>query len=98
MSKYNHFAKELDEAFRAARSEYLALYNDVKEKEKNFAAAASESDEIKRRRAELELQEALKKMRPGNMRVWDKFDAKAAELRRDLALRCQPVLLGQRLG
>ena len=61
----------------------------MKEKEKNLAAAAGENNEMKLHMTDLELREAREKMRPGNMRVWDKFDAKAAELRRELAKELQ---------
>ena len=29
MSKYNSYARNLDEAFRAARDEYTAVYNEL---------------------------------------------------------------------
>ena len=33
-TKYNHFAKELDAAFKAARYEYAAAYNAVEQTRK----------------------------------------------------------------
>ena len=79
MSKFNHFAKELDEAFRAARGEYTAVYSELtKAKER---ASEAGLDAVKQQIATLQLQEAENKMRTETKRIWAAFDAKAAELR-----------------
>ena len=39
MSEFNHFAKELDAAFRAARSEYAAVYEELTKAKENASAA-----------------------------------------------------------
>ena len=79
MSEFNHFAKELDAAFRTARSEYAAVYEELAKAKENASAAGL--DAVKRQIATLQLQEAEKKMRQETERIWSVFDAKAAELR-----------------
>lgn len=79
MSEFNHFAKELDAAFRTARSEYAAVYEELTKAKENASAAGL--DAVKRQIATLQLQEAEKKMRQETERIWSVFDAKAAELR-----------------
>ena len=39
MSEFNHFAKELDAAFRTARSEYAAVYDELTKAKENASAA-----------------------------------------------------------
>lgn len=87
MSEFNHFAKELDAAFRAARSEYAAVYEELTKAKENAGAAGL--DAVKRQIATLQLQEAEKKMRQETGRIWSVFDAKAAELRSALAKEVQ---------
>lgn len=82
MSEFNHFAKELDAAFRAARSEYAAVYEELAKAKENASAAGL--DAVKKQIATLQLQEAEKKMRQETARIWTEFDAKAADLRRAL--------------
>ena len=60
-TKYNHFAKELDAAFRTARSEYAAVYDELTKAKENASAAGL--DAVKKQIATLQLQEAEKKMR-----------------------------------
>ena len=79
MSEFNHFAKELDAAFKAARGEYAAAYNAVEQARKAMQDAGQ--DALKRQIATLQLQEAENKMRTETARIWAAFDAKAAELR-----------------
>ena len=86
-TKYNHFAKELDAAFRTARSEYAAVYDELTKAKENASAAGL--DAVKKQIATLQLQEAEKKMRQETGRIWAEFDAKAAELRRALEKEVQ---------
>lgn len=87
MSEFNHFAKELDAAFRAARSEYAAVYEELTKAKENASAAGL--DAVKKQIATLQLQEAEKKMRQETGRIWSAFDAKAAELRSALEKEVQ---------
>ncbi len=86
-TKYNHFAKDLDAAFKAARNEYAAAYNAVEQTRKAMQDAGQ--DALKRQIATLQLQEAETKMRQEAARIWAEFDAKAAELRRALEKEVQ---------
>ena len=61
MSEFNHFAKELDAAFRTARSEYAAVYDELTKAKENASAAGL--DAVKKQIATLQLQEAENKMR-----------------------------------
>lgn len=87
MSEFNHFAKELDVAFRTARSEYAAVYDELTKAKENASAAGL--DAVKKQIATLQLQEAEKKMRQETGRIWTEFDAKAADLRRALEKEVQ---------
>lgn len=86
-TKYNHFAKDLDAAFKAARDEYAAAYNAVEQTRKAMQDAGP--DALKRQIATLQLQEAENKMRTETARIWAAFDAKAAELRSALEKEVQ---------
>ena len=86
-TKYNHFAKDLDAAFRAARGEYTAAYNELAKAKENASAAGL--DAVKQQIATLQLQEAENKMRTEAVRIWAEFDAKAADLRRALEKEVQ---------
>ena len=61
MSEFNHFAKELDAAFKAARDEYAAAYNAVEQARKAMQDAGQ--DALKRQIATLQLQDTVKKIR-----------------------------------
>ena len=87
MSEFNHFAKELDAAFRTARSEYAAVYDELAKVKENASAAGL--DAVKKQIATLQLQEAENKMRTETERIWAAFDAKAAELRSALEKEVQ---------
>ena len=91
MSEFNHFAKELDAAFKAARDEYAAAYNAVEQTRKAMQDAGQ--DALKRQIATLQLQETEKKMRQETERIWTEFDAKAADLRRALEKEVQTSTL-----
>lgn len=87
MSKYNSYARNLDAAFRAARDEYTAVYNELTKAKENASAAGL--DAVKKQIATLQLQEAENKMRTETARIWAAFDAKAAELRSALEKEVQ---------
>lgn len=87
MSKYNSIARELDSAFKAARTEYTTAYNAVESARQ--AANEAGADALKKQIAALQLQEAEKKMRQETGRIWTEFDAKAAELRSALEKEVQ---------
>ena len=87
MSEFNHFAKELDAAFRTTRSEYAAVYDELTKAKENASAAGL--DAVKKQIATLQLQEAENKMRTETERIWAAFDAKAAELRSALEKEVQ---------
>ncbi len=87
MSEFNHFAKELDAAFRTARSEYAAVYDELTKAKENASAAGL--DAVKKQIATLQLQEAENKMSTETERIWAAFDAKAAELRSALEKEVQ---------
>lgn len=87
MSKYNSYARNLDAAFRAARDEYTAVYNELTKAKENASAAGL--DAVKKQIATLQLQEAENKMRTETARIWAAFDAKAAELRSTLEKEVQ---------
>ena len=87
MSEFNHFAKDLDTAFRAARDEYTAVYNELTKAKENASAAGL--DAVKKQIATLQLQEAENSLRKEAARIWTEFDAKAADLRRALEKEVQ---------
>lgn len=87
MSKYNQAAKDLDAAFKAARSEYAAAYNAVEEAKK--AAQTPGADALKMQKAALKLQEAENNLHKESARIWTDFDEKAASLRRGLEKEVQ---------
>lgn len=87
MSKYNSYARNLDAAFRAARDEYTAVYNELAKAKENASTAGL--DAVKQQIATLQLQEAENKMRTETARIWAAFDAKAAELRSALEKEVQ---------
>lgn len=87
MSKYNSYARNLDAAFRAARDEYTAVYNELTKAKENASAAGL--DAVKKQIATLQLQEAENSLRKEAARIWTEFDAKAAELRSALEKEVQ---------
>ena len=87
MSEFNHFARDLDTAFKAARDEYAAAYNAVEQARKAMQDAGP--DALKRQIATLHLQEAENSLRKEAARIWTEFDAKAAELRSALEKEVQ---------
>lgn len=87
MSQYNHFAKDLDTAFKEAREKYTAAYNAVEQARKAMQNAGT--DAMKKQIATLQLQDAETNLRKEAIRIWAEFDAKAADLRRALEKEVQ---------
>jgi hypothetical protein len=92
MSKYNQYAKRLDEAFRSARDEYAAAYNALAKAEqaKNDVGGWRPEKVIgehaaKEARATAELFDAKTAFDSVRSRVWDSFNAQRAEIRAELA-------------
>ena len=56
MSQYNHFAKDLDTAFKEAREKYTAAYNAVEQARKAMQDAGT--DAMKKQIVTLQLQDA----------------------------------------
>ena len=87
MSQYNHFAKDLDTAFKEAREKYTAAHNAVEQARKAMQNAGT--DAMKKQIATLQLQDAETNLRKEAVRIWAEFDAKAAALRRALEKEVQ---------
>lgn len=91
MSRYNHFARDLDIAFRAARDEYAAAYDNLEQARQADTDAKAwrpnDNEEDKRLRiatAALELNKANAAFKIAEARIWPEFDAKCKELRKEL--------------
>lgn len=91
MSRYNHFARDLDIAFRAARDEYAAAYDNLEQARQAGTDAKAwrpnDNEGDKRLRiatAELELNKADAAFKIAEARIWPEFDAKCKELRKEL--------------
>lgn len=91
MSKYNHFAKDLDAAFKTARDAYAAAYNRYEQAERAASGALRRapddtaiSYELRKARAEADRAEKKAEFEDVRGRVWLDFNRKRAELRADL--------------
>ena len=91
MSRYNHFARDLDIAFRAARDEYAAAYDNLEQARQADTDAKAwrpnDNEEDKRLRiatAGLELNKADAAFKIAEARTWSEFDMKCKELRKEL--------------
>lgn len=82
MSKFNHFAKDLDAAFNAARQEYVEAWNKL-QAAKDASRTASGSD-MERQMAKLKYQEAELSFKEAEARIWPEFNRRRAELRASL--------------
>lgn len=80
MSKYNHFAKELDAAFRAARQEYEESWDKLQEAKD----ATGTGDAMARQYAELKCKQAEIDFKAAEERIWSEFNRRRAELRTSL--------------
>lgn len=91
MSRYNHFARDLDIAFRAARDEYATAYDNLEQARQADTDAKAwrpnDNEEDKRLRiatAALELNKADAAFKIAESKIWPGFDTKCKELRREL--------------
>lgn len=91
MSKYNHFAKDLDKAFKAARDEYAAAYIEYEQAERAVSDAqrrayddTAVSYELRRAQAEANRAEKKAVFEEVRNRCWSDFNRKRAELRAEL--------------
>ena len=91
MSKYNTYARQLDTAFRSARDEYAAAYDNlVQARQADTDAKAwrpNDNEEDKRLRiatAGLELSRVDAAFKIAEARTWSEFDMKCKELRKEL--------------
>lgn len=91
MSKYNHFAKDLDEAFKTARDAYAAAYTKYGQAERAAMDAQHRapddtaiSYELRKARAETARVEQKAAFEEVCGRVWPDFNRKRAELCADL--------------
>lgn len=91
MSRYNHFARDLDIAFRAARDEYAAAYDNLEQARQADTDAKAwkpnDNEEDKRLRiatAALELNKADAAFKIAESRIWPEFDTKRKELEKDV--------------
>lgn len=91
MSKYNHFAKNLDTAFKAARDEYAAAYAKYEQAERAAMDARHRapddtaiSYELRKARTEVERIEKKEIFEDVRKSVWANFNRKREELRADL--------------
>lgn len=91
MSRYNHFARDLDIAFRAARDEYAAAYDNLEQARQADTDAKAwrpnDNEEDKRLRiatAGLELSRVDAAFKIAEARTWSEFDMKCKELRKEL--------------
>ena len=91
MSKYNHFAKDLDVAFKTARDAYAAAYTRYEQAERaaNDAQRRAPDDtaisyELRKAKTEVERIEKKEIFEDVRKCVWANFNHKRAELRADL--------------
>ena len=91
MTKYNQYAKKLDNAFKTARDEFSTAYNNwQKAKQDNDAAQAWREEtykgenELRRQIAKADLLKAEQALRAAETRVWADFDRQKATIRADL--------------
>ena len=82
MSKYNHFAKDLDAAFKAARQEYVEAWNKLQEAED--ARRTTSGGDLERQRAELKYRDAELVFKEAEARIWPEFNRRRTELRASL--------------
>ena len=82
MSKYNSYARNLDTAFKAFRSDFQAAYNALQQAREN--ASKPGQDALKKQISALELEEATRNMSKETMRLWDRFRAERRTIRAEL--------------
>lgn len=79
MTKFNHFAKDLDAAFQAARREYMEAWD--KFQAASDAHRMSRGSDMERQRAKLKYQEAELTFKEAEARIWPEFNRRRSELR-----------------
>lgn len=82
MSEYNSYARNLDTAFKAFRSDFQAAYNALQQAREN--ASKPGQDALKKQISALELEEATRNMSKETMRLWDRFRAERRTIRAEL--------------
>ena len=82
MSKYNHFAKDLDAAFKAARQEYVEAWDKLQAARDAHRMAGGSN--MERQREELKYQEAELAFKEAEARIWPEFNRLRADLRAKL--------------
>lgn len=92
MSKYDHYARELDVAFKAARAEYQEAASRLEAAKQEKSAAWEWFEEkyvgergIRRQRADMELKVAQAEFDAAKQRIWPSFNNRRDELTRELA-------------
>lgn len=91
MSRYNTYARQLDAAFRSARDEYAAAYDNlVQARQADTDAKAwrpndnAEDKQLRTATAALNLSKAEAEFKIADGRIWLEFDMKCKELRKEL--------------
>lgn len=91
MSKFNDFAKEFDAAFKAARDEYAAAYDNLVQARRVDTDAkawrpndTAEDKQLRTATAALDLNRAAAEFKIAGGRIWAEFDVKCKELRKGL--------------
>ncbi len=92
MGRYYSYGQRVDEAFKAARSEYMKVYEELKAAEKENSAANEWYEEKtvgerdrRKARAALRLYEAKADMEKARREIWPRFSRDMEELGRQLA-------------
>ena len=91
MSKYNTYARQLDAAFRSARDEYAAAYDNLVQARRADTDAkawrpndTAEDKQLRTATAALDLNKAEAEFKIADGRIWPEFDTRCKELRREL--------------
>lgn len=91
MSKYNTYARQLDAAFRSARDEYAAAYDNLVQARRADTDAkawrpndTAEDKQLRTATAALDLSKAEAEFKIADGRIWSEFDMKCKELHKEL--------------
>ena len=82
MSKYNSYARKLDEAFKTARDEYSRAFEKLQETERKRGSGTLGTPQ--RQRAELDYKAAKLDFEAAEKQIWDEFNRQRTELRQKL--------------
>lgn len=85
LSKFNHYAQELDKAFKEAAEQYTILYNNLEDAKFRHNTRRDSLDRVERARAELDLEEAQNNITSQRDVIWGNFESKMKMLRAELA-------------